>query len=91
MSSVTSVGTAAIFPLALVEKCIGAPMWVIMRGNTEFVGTLKGFDDYVNIVLEDVVEYTFDSSGNRTSAKLEGSILLNGNAVTFLVPGAEPY
>jgi len=89
MSSVTAA-PAAILPLALVEKCIGARMWIIMRGNTEFVGTLKGFDDYVNIVLEDVIEYQYDTDGNRSSTQLEGSILLNGNAVTFLVPGGSP-
>ena len=27
-----------------------------MKGDKEIVGTLKGFDDYVNMVLEDVTE-----------------------------------
>ena len=31
-------------------------MWVVMKGEREFVGTLRGFDDYVNMVLEDVIE-----------------------------------
>ena len=29
-----------------------------MKNEKEFVGTLRGFDDYVNIVLEDVTEIT---------------------------------
>ena len=40
----------------LIDKCIGSRMWVIMRGDKEIVGTLRGFDDYVNMVLEDVTE-----------------------------------
>ena len=40
----------------LIDKCIGSKMWVIMRGDKELVGTLRGFDDYVNMVLEDVTE-----------------------------------
>ena len=28
-----------------------------MKGDKEFVGTLRGFDDYVNMVLEDVTEF----------------------------------
>ena len=40
----------------LIDKCIGSRMWVIMRGDKELVGTLRGFDDYVNMVLEDVTE-----------------------------------
>ena len=35
----------------LIDKCIGSRMWVIMRGDKELVGTLCGFDDYVNMVL----------------------------------------
>ena len=40
----------------LIDKCIGSRMWVVMRGDKELVGTLRGFDDYVNMVLEDVTE-----------------------------------
>lgn len=29
----------------------------------EFVGTLRGFDDYVNMVLEDVTEYEINPDG----------------------------
>ena len=81
---------STILPLALIDKCIDARIWVVMRGNTEFVGTLKGFDDYVNLVLDDVTEYLYDSEGVRTGTKLASSIVLNGNAVTFMVPGAGP-
>jgi len=49
------------------------------------VGTLVGFDDYVNMVLEDVVEYEQTSEGKRVT-KLD-TILLNGNHITMLVPG----
>jgi small nuclear ribonucleoprotein (snRNP)-like protein len=33
----------------LVDKCIGSKIWILMRGNKEFTGTLCGFDDYVSI------------------------------------------
>jgi hypothetical protein len=32
------------------------PPQVIMKGDKEIVGTLRGFDVYVNMVLEDVTE-----------------------------------
>ena len=56
-----------------------------MRGDKELVGTLRGFDDYVNMVLEDVTEYEITSEGKRVT-KLD-QILLNGNNVALLVPG----
>ena len=40
----------------LIDKCIGSRLHIIMRGDKELVGTLRGFDDYVNMVLEDVTE-----------------------------------
>ena len=47
---------SAIQPLELVDKCVGSQLWVVMKQNKEFTGTLLGFDEYVNMVLEDVTE-----------------------------------
>ena len=44
------------FVAELIDRCIGSKIWIVMKGDKEFVGTLKGFDDYVNMVLEDVTE-----------------------------------
>lgn len=71
-----------MLPSELTSRCIGSRIWVIMKGNTEFEGVLRGFDTYVNIVLEDVKEY----EGETEVAHLE-QILLNGNNVALLVPG----
>ncbi|CAE7727969.1 LSM5 [Symbiodinium sp. CCMP2456] len=68
-------------PLALIDKCIGSRIWVIMKGDKEIVGTLRGFDDYVNMVMDDVREYTFTPQGKKIT-HLE-SILLNGNNITM--------
>ena len=35
----------------LIDKCVNSKIWVIMKGDREFAGTLKGFDDYVSILL----------------------------------------
>mmetsp|Transcript_18 Transcript_18/g.17 ORF Transcript_18/g.17 Transcript_18/m.17 type:complete len:96 (+) Transcript_18:108-395(+) len=75
-------------PLALIDKCIGSRIWVIMKGDKELVGTLRGFDDYVNMVLDDVREYTFTPEGKKVT-QLE-SILLNGSNITMMVPGGDP-
>ena len=39
---------ATILPLELVDRCIGSSIWVVMKGQREFVGKLLGFDDYVS-------------------------------------------
>uniref|UniRef100_A0A7I4BU89 U6 snRNA-associated Sm-like protein LSm5 n=2 Tax=Physcomitrium patens TaxID=3218 RepID=A0A7I4BU89_PHYPA len=77
-----------LMPSELIDRCIGSKIWVIMKGDKELVGTLRGFDVYVNMVLEDVTEYEITSEGRRIT-KLE-QILLNGNNIAILVPGGGP-
>jgi U6 snRNA-associated Sm-like protein LSm5 len=60
-----------------------------MKNDKEFVGVLRGFDDYVNMVLEDVTEIDHAADGTQTRTQIE-SILLNGNNVALMVPGAGP-
>ena len=79
----------SVLPLELIDKCIGSKLWVILRTDKEIVGTLRGFDDYVNMVLDDVTEYEMTADGRRAT-KLD-QILLNGNTVALLVPGGEPH
>lgn len=52
------------------------------------MGTLRGFDEYVNMVLEDVTEIEITPTG-RKETQLE-QILLNGSNVCLLVPGGDP-
>mmetsp|Transcript_17200 Transcript_17200/g.22499 ORF Transcript_17200/g.22499 Transcript_17200/m.22499 type:complete len:85 (-) Transcript_17200:1589-1843(-) len=78
----------SVLPLELIDKCIGSRIWVIMKGDKEIVGTLTGFDDFVNMVMEDVTEYEITTEGKKKN-KLD-QILLNGNNICILVPGGSP-
>jgi U6 snRNA-associated Sm-like protein LSm5 len=78
-----------ILPQELMTKCLDQRVWIIMKNDRELVGLLKGYDVYVNMVLEDVTEYEKNSKGNVTKVHLE-KILLNGNNVAVLVPGGSP-
>lgn len=51
-----TMAATALAPLELIDKCIGSRIHVIMKSDKELIGTLLGFDDYVNMVLEDVTE-----------------------------------
>ena len=75
-----------VLPSELVERCVGSPLWVLMKSERELVGTLRGFDVYVNMVLEDVTEYETTAEGRRVTGRLD-QILLNGNNIAMLVPG----
>ena len=66
----------------MVDKCIGSRIHIIMKNDKEIVGTLLGFDDFVNMVLEDVLEFETTAEGRRVT-KLD-QILLNGNNITMV-------
>ncbi len=44
---------------------IGSRIWILMKGDKELIGTLRGFDEFVNMVLDDVVEYEITAAGKR--------------------------
>ncbi|XP_078343864.1 U6 snRNA-associated Sm-like protein LSm5 isoform X2 [Oculina patagonica] len=71
-----------LLPLELIDKCIGSRIHIVMKSDKEIVGVLLGFDDYVNIVLEDVTVYENTPEGRRMT-KLD-QILLNGNNITMV-------
>ena len=72
-----------------LDRCVGARLWVLLKGDREVEGTLRGFDAFVNMVLDDAVETAPDGSGGRSETRLD-TILLNGSNVAVLVPGGKP-
>ena len=87
MAAVAAETGKRVLPLETIDKSVGEQIWIILKNEKEIVGTLKGFDDYVNMVLEDVTEFEVTSEGKKTT-QLK-SILLNGNNVAMLVPGGK--
>lgn len=87
MTTSVSTNPSTLLPLELVDKCIGSRIHIIMKNDKEIVGTLQGFDDFVNMLLEDVTESEATPEGRRVT-KLD-QILLNGSNITMLVPGGE--
>uniref|UniRef100_A0A8C2CGT9 U6 snRNA-associated Sm-like protein LSm5 n=1 Tax=Cyprinus carpio TaxID=7962 RepID=A0A8C2CGT9_CYPCA len=87
MAATAATNPSQLLPLELVDKCIGSRIHIVMKNDKEIVGTLLGFDDFVNMVLEDVTEFEITPEGRRIT-KLD-QILLNGNNITMLIPGGE--
>ena len=53
-------------------------MTVKLNGNRKVTGTLRGFDQFLNIVLDDAVDGTTKES--------MGMVVLRGNSVVLLEP-----
>ena len=53
---------------------------LLLKDSRTLVGTLVGFDDYLNMVLEDTEET------NNENVKRLGTVILRGNNVVSITP-----
>lgn len=58
---------------------------VKFNGGREVVGTLKGYDQLMNLVLDDVKEVMRDDEGNESSRPL-GLIVARGTLLVLISP-----
>lgn len=80
MSEPTS--EAPVLPLEVIDRAIGHQIRVLLTNTKEFTGTLAGFDDFVNIVLENVTE----TGPEGPSQHLLKRMLLNGTQIAMIIP-----
>lgn len=71
-----------LLPLEAIDRAIGSDIKVLLINNKEFQGKLVGFDDFVNVVLEQVVEI---QDGKKKDPLLK-KMLLNGAQIAMLCP-----
>ncbi len=69
-----------VMPIALLEKSINKRIILLLKDNRTLEGKLTGFDDYMNMVLEDTSEQK-DEQERRL-----GTVILRGNNVVSISP-----
>jgi len=72
-------------------KYVNQKIHVHFQGGRQLTGTLKGFDQLVNLVLEDAEETLVGNSnvgGNSKSSGVRkvGTVMCKGTAVTLVTP-----
>ncbi|KAL8705396.1 MAG: hypothetical protein Q9201_001468 [Fulgogasparrea decipioides] len=68
-----------------LTKYIDKEITVKFNGGREVVGTLKGYDQLMNLVLDDVRETLRDDAGNETTRPL-GLIVARGTLLVLISP-----
>ena len=69
-----------VMPLSLLEKSMNKKVSLLLKDSRMLEGTLTGFDDYLNMVLEDTEET------NGDQVKRLGVVILRGNNVVSIAP-----
>ncbi len=69
-----------VMPLALLEKSVNQKISLLLKDNRILEGKLVGYDDYMNMVLEDTEERTAEQTRRL------GRVVLRGNNVVSISP-----
>ncbi|MDR0791361.1 MAG: RNA-binding protein [Methanomassiliicoccaceae archaeon] len=67
-----------VMPLALLEKSIDKRISLLLKDNRVLEGKLKGYDEYMNMVIEDTEERTAEQERRL------GTVVLRGNNVVSI-------
>ena len=68
-----------VMPTALLEKSLEKRISLLLKDNRVLEGKLTGYDDNMNLVLEDTVETTAAQEERRL-----GTVVLRGNNVVSI-------
>jgi small nuclear ribonucleoprotein len=67
-----------VMPIALLEKNIDKRVSLLLKDGRVLEGKLTGFDEYMNMVLEETVERTAEEERRL------GTVVLRGNNVVSI-------
>ncbi len=67
--------------LKVLSRCIGERVLVRLRNGRVLRGQLKGYDQHMNIVLEDTDELVDDNVQNKL-----GTIVVRGDSIVMISP-----
>jgi U6 snRNA-associated Sm-like protein LSm5 len=87
MSSTTTTTQqqSLITPASVMDDSLGHRILILMKNNKELEGKLVGIDEFINIVLEDVIEYDSTEEGIKEVGR-KNQLLLNGTNIAMLIP-----
>jgi len=69
-----------VMPLALMEKSLNKKVSLLLKDNRVLEGKLTGYDEYMNMVIEETEERTADQTRRL------GTVILRGNNVVSIAP-----
>ena len=78
-------------PLDLLQKSIGSQVLVELKGKRKIKGKLRGYDQHLNLILEDADEIAIDGeSGDETVEAIHTVIVRGDNVVIVSPPPKKP-
>jgi small nuclear ribonucleoprotein len=73
-------------PLNILEKSLNRKVSLLLKDSRTLEGKLVGYDEYMNMVLEDTEETKVDQETQDKQVRRIGTVVLRGNNVVTIVP-----
>ncbi|OIR58058.1 MAG: U6 snRNA-associated Sm-like protein LSm5 [Amphiamblys sp. WSBS2006] len=71
-------------PLDVFRESLGKRICAVLRTDREYSGVLCGFDDHINLVLDDTAEVA------GTGEERLGRLFLSGKSIAMIILEEEP-
>jgi small nuclear ribonucleoprotein len=72
--------------MELLQNSIGAQVLVELKGRKKIKGRLRGYDQHLNLVLEDAEEISFDAETGEQTVTQVDNVIVRGDNVVIVSP-----
>lgn len=73
-------------PMELLQKSIGSMVLVELKGRKKLKGKLRGYDQHLNLVLEDAEEISIDLETDEQTVDQIDTVVVRGDNVVLVSP-----
>jgi small nuclear ribonucleoprotein G len=63
-------------PIPDLKRYLDKRLYLVLNGGRKVVGILRGFDPFMNMVMEEVIEHVSETEKNQI-----GSVVIRGNSI----------
>ncbi len=72
--------------MELLQKSIGSQVLVELKGRKKLRGRLRGYDQHLNLILEDADEIDVDAETGEETVEQVSTVIVRGDNVVIVSP-----
>ncbi|MCF2135814.1 MAG: RNA-binding protein [Candidatus Thorarchaeota archaeon] len=72
--------------MEILQKSVGSQILVEIKGRRKLRGRLRGYDQHLNLIIEDADEITRDSENGTESVAQVNTVIVRGDNVVLVSP-----
>ncbi|MFW9919034.1 MAG: LSM domain-containing protein [Candidatus Thorarchaeota archaeon] len=73
-------------PMELLQKSLSSQVLVELKGRRKLKGKLRGYDQHLNLILEDAEEIAIDPETEQETVESIQTVIVRGDNVVIVSP-----